>query len=58
MGEATRPGVQTDKLFQERRHGHQPQEPKLLWIVREALETLVPPDWRLAEAAEAAVAVG
>ena len=42
MGEATRPGVQTDKLFQERRHGHQPQEPKLLWIVREAIETLVP----------------
>ena len=57
MGEETRPGVQTGNCLGATFWTPAPREPQLLWIVREALETLGP-DWRLAEAAEAAVAVG
>ena len=57
MGEETRPGVQTVNCLGATFWTPAPREPQLLWIVREALETLGP-DWCLAEAAEAAVAVG
>ena len=42
MGEETRPGVQTGNCLGATFWTPAPREPQLLWIVREALETLVP----------------